>query len=78
LLKECLLLIAATEEPLFSQYATLALIFFAIDLAVMTAYAAVGVNAMRFLREKGVMWLERGCGVVMLTLAGGLAFYKRT
>jgi len=64
-------------EPLFSQYAMLALIFVAIDLAVMTAYAAVGVNAMRFLREKGAMWLERGCGIAMLTLAGGLAFYKR-
>lgn len=65
------------SEPLFSQYATLALIFVAIDVAVMTIYAAVGVNAMRFLREKGATWLERGCGVVMLALAGGLAFYKR-
>ncbi|WP_323765693.1 LysE family translocator [Marinovum sp.] len=65
-------------EPLFGQYATLAVIFVAIDLAVMTAYAALGVNTMRFIRERGALLLERSCGVVMLSLAGGLALYKRT
>ncbi len=64
-------------QNLFTQYATLAAIFVLIDLAVMAIYAAVGVNAMRFLREKGAMWLERSCGIAMLALAGGLAFYKR-
>lgn len=64
-------------QPLPGQYALLALVFVAIDLAVMAAYAAVGVNAMRFLREKGAMWLERCCGAAMLALAGALAFYKR-
>lgn len=63
--------------PLLGQYVTLALVFVAIDLAVMTAYAAVGVNAMRFLRDRGAMVLERGCGFVMLALAGGLALYRR-
>ena len=65
------------SEPQVSQYATLAMIFVTIDVVVMATYAAAGVNAMRFLRETGVLWLDRGCGVVMLTLAGGLALYKR-
>lgn len=63
--------------PLFPQYATLAVIFVVIDMGVMTTYAAIGVNAMRLLRETGAKWLERGCGTVMLALAGGLALYKR-
>ncbi|MDF1719660.1 MAG: LysE family translocator [Minwuia sp.] len=63
-------------QPLAGQYVTLALIFVLIDVAVMTAYAIAGVNAMRFLRARGAMWLERCCGAVMLTLAGGLALYK--
>lgn len=64
-------------EPPLGQYARLALVFVLIDLAVMAAYAALGVNAMRFLREKGAMWLERCCGAAMLFLAGGLAMYQR-
>lgn len=64
-------------QPLPGQYVTLALIFVAIDLAVMVAYAAAGANAMRVLRERGALWLERGSGTAMLFLAGGLALYKR-
>lgn len=64
-------------QPLPGQYAVLALVFVLIDVAVMTAYAAIGVNAMRLLRDSGALWLERCCGAAMLTLAGGLALYER-
>ncbi len=65
------------SQPLVGQYAYLAIVFVLIDLAVMTAYASLGAHAMRFLRQKGAMWLERCCGVALLILAGGLALYKR-
>lgn len=65
------------SAPLPGQYVLLAFVFVAIDVSVMGAYAAVGANAMRMLRHKGVMWLERSCGAVLLMLAGGLALYKR-
>ncbi len=64
-------------EPLIGQYARLALVFLMIDLAVMSAYAALGANAMRFLRKRGAIWLEPCSGIALLILAGGLALYKR-
>ena len=64
-------------QPLPSQYATLALIFLAVDAAVMVVYAALGAQAMRFLRQKGAMWLDRGSGVTLIALAAALASYRR-
>ena len=64
-------------EPLVGQYVTLAVVFVLIDVAVMAIYAALGANAMRVLAQRGAMWLERCCGMVLLMLAAGLALYKR-
>lgn len=64
-------------QPLAAQYATLALIFVLVDVAVMTAYASLGVQAMRVLRQQGAMWLERLCGATLLALAALLAGYRR-
>ncbi len=64
-------------EPQLPQYAALAATFAAIDFAVMFAYAAAGAQAIRFLRAKGVLWLERICGGALLALAGSLALYRR-
>lgn len=64
-------------QPLPAQYATLALVFVSVDIAVMAAYAVLGSQAMRFLQQKGAMWLERGCGVTLIVLAGALASYRR-
>lgn len=64
-------------HPLIAQYATLALIFVSVDIAVMVVYAVLGSQAMRFLQQKGAMWLERGCGVTLIVLAAALASYKR-
>ncbi|HSI60734.1 MAG TPA: LysE family translocator [Ideonella sp.] len=67
----------APTQPQLPQYATLALAFAAIDFAVMLAYAAAGAQAIRLLRAQGVLWLDRLCGGVLLTLAGSLALYRR-
>lgn len=64
-------------QPLPAQYATLALIFVLVDIAVMMTYAVLGSQAMRFLQQKGAMWLERGCGVTLIVLAAALASYRR-
>lgn len=65
------------SEPQLPQYAALAATFAAIDFAVMFAYAAAGAQAIRVLRARGVLWLDRICGGALLTLAGSLALYRR-
>ena len=66
-----------SAEPQLPQYAMLAVTFAAIDLAVMLAYVLAGAQAIRFLRAKGVLWLDRLCGGALLALAGSLALYRR-
>lgn len=63
--------------PAAAQYATLALVFAAIDAAVMLAYALAGAQAMHLLRERGALWLDRLCGGALLALAGSLALVRR-
>jgi len=67
----------APNEPQLPQYVMLAVTFTVIDFAVMFAYAAAGAQAIRFLRAKGVLWLDRICGGALLALAGSLALYRR-
>jgi len=64
-------------EPQFPQYIALAVTFATIDFVVMFAYASAGAQAIRFLRARGVLWLDRICGGALLALAGSLAFYRR-
>jgi threonine/homoserine/homoserine lactone efflux protein len=64
-------------DPQLPQYAALALTFAAIDFAVMLAYASAGAQAIRLLKAKGVLWLDRLCGGALLALAGSLALYRR-
>jgi threonine/homoserine/homoserine lactone efflux protein len=65
------------SEAQVPQYTALAVTFATIDLVVMFAYASAGAQAIRFLRAKGVLWLDRICGGALLTLAGALALYRR-
>ncbi len=67
----------APAEPQIQQYVTLAVVFAALDFAVMLAYALLGAQAVRLLRQSGALWLDRICGGALLTLAGSLAFYRR-
>lgn len=64
-------------QPQLAQYAVLAVTFAAIDFTVMFGYAAAGAQAIRLLRAKGVLWLDRLCGGALLALAGSLALYRR-
>jgi len=64
-------------EPQLPQYVALALTFATIDFVVMLGYAAAGARAIRLLRAKGVLWLDRLCGGALLALAGSLALYRR-
>jgi threonine/homoserine/homoserine lactone efflux protein len=68
--------IVATE-PQLPQYVALAVTFASIDFVVMLAYASAGAQAIRFLRARGVLWLDRLCGGALLALAGALALYRR-
>ncbi len=65
-------------EPQWPQYAALAITFAAVDFAVMLGYAIAGAQAIRMLRAKGMLWLDRVCGGALLALAGSLAFYRRS
>jgi homoserine/homoserine lactone efflux protein len=68
--------IVPTESQL-PQYISLAVTFSAIDFVVMFAYASAGARAVRFLRAKGALWLDRVCGGALLALATSLALYRR-
>lgn len=67
----------SASAPQLPQYATLACTFAAIDLVMMAAYAAAGARAVRLLRGRAVLWLDRCCGGALLALAGSLAFLRR-
>ncbi|MEP7457300.1 LysE family translocator [Phyllobacterium sp. SB3] len=65
-------------EAQLPQYVILALVFACIDFMVMLAYALLGSQAVRLLKRSGALWLDRVCGGALLTLAGLLAFYRRS
>lgn len=66
------------SKPLFSQYVTLGLIFIAVDVAVMFAYAGLGAKAMQLLTGRGVLWIDRTCGAFLAALGLALAFVRRS
>lgn len=66
------------SEPQLPQYTALAVTFASIDFIVMFAYASAGAQAIRFLRARGVLWLDRICGGALLGLAGSLALYRKS
>ena len=64
-------------EPQLIQYVALAITFATIDFVVMFGYASAGAQAIRLLRARGVLWLDRLCGGALLALAGSLALYRK-
>lgn len=64
-------------QPIFAQYATLALVTAVVEVLVMGLYAAGGVQAAKFLTATGMRRLNQCCGATMLALAGFLALYRR-
>jgi threonine/homoserine/homoserine lactone efflux protein len=63
--------------PQWPQYLAIGIVFAGIDFAVMFGYAAIGTHAIRLLRRRAVLWLDRMCGAALLALAGSLVFYRR-
>lgn len=64
--------------PQAQQYLTIAIVFAALDFAINGAYVLLGSQAMRLLKARGALWLDRICGAILLALAGSLAFLRRT
>jgi len=65
---------AAPQGP---QYLVIGAVFALLDFAVMFAYAAIGAHAVRLLKRRAVLWLDRACGGALLVLSGSLLFYRR-
>ena len=65
---------AAAQWP---QYLAIGSVFAGLDFAVMLGYAAIGAHAIRLLRRRAVLWLDRACGAALLALAGSLVLYRR-
>jgi threonine/homoserine/homoserine lactone efflux protein len=66
---------AAPQAP---QYLAIGAVFAGLDFCVMFGYAAIGAHAVRWLKQRAVLWLDRACGGALLVLAGSLAFYRRS
>lgn len=66
------------SKPLPPQYVTLALIFIAVDLVVMAAYAGLGARTIRFLSDRGALWIDRTCGGFLVALGFALVFVRRS
>ncbi len=65
------------SQPQVLQYVVIGLVFCAIDFTIMFGYALLGSQAMRLLRARGAVWIDRVCGAVLIGLAGWLAFARR-
>ena len=66
-----------TAAPQLPQYLTIAVVFASLDFAVMFGYALAGAQAIRFLQDRGLLWLNRCCGGALLAMAAGLAWMRR-
>ncbi|AJW99007.1 LysE family translocator [Burkholderia gladioli] len=64
-------------QPVAAQYFALGLTVGALDVVVMTAYALIGIRSVALFRERGVRWMNRISGGMLLLLAGSVALYRR-
>jgi homoserine/homoserine lactone efflux protein len=65
------------SKPQAPQYLLLGGLFVALDTCVMLAYAGAGTQAVRFLSQRGLKAMNRGCAVGMWLLAATLAVWRR-
>ena len=66
-----------TARPQGTQYLILAAVFVGIDTCVMLGYATAGTQAVRWLSQRSLRALNRGCAVGMWLLAATLAVWRR-
>ena len=64
--------------PQGPQYVAIGIVFAGLDFSVMLGYALIGAHAIRLLRRRAVLWLDRACGGALLVLAGSLVLYRRS
>ena len=59
---------------MFPQYVQLALVVILVDVIVMAAYAGLGAKAVRFISNRGALWVDRVCGGLLIALGVALIF----
>lgn len=64
-------------QPQLPQYLVIGAVFCSLDFVIMLAYAALGRQAIRLLKQRGAVWIERVSGAVLLGLAAWLATSRR-
>lgn len=64
-------------QPQGPQYLILGAIFVGVDTLVMLAYATAGTQAVRWLSQRSLRALNRGCAMGMWLLAATLAIWRR-
>lgn len=67
-----------SARPQLVQYLIIGVVFCALDFAIMFAYSLLGSGAIRLLRRRGAIWIERACGGVLLGVAAWLAMSRRS
>ncbi|TJZ73885.1 LysE family translocator [Chitiniphilus eburneus] len=65
-----------TSAPQAMQYVVLAVVTALLDIAVMAGYALGGAQAARLLSVGWLRGLNRGCAMLLVSLAGILAAYR--
>jgi len=66
-----------TSQPTFPQYASLAAVIVAIDVAVMLGYATLGKKSVHLWKASGIRWMNRVSGSFLLVIAGSVALYRK-
>jgi threonine/homoserine/homoserine lactone efflux protein len=64
-------------QPALIQFVVIGVLFCTLDFVIMLAYATLGSQAIRLLKRRGAVWMERACGAVLLGLAAWLATARR-
>jgi threonine/homoserine/homoserine lactone efflux protein len=64
-------------HPQGPQYLVLGVVFVGIDTLVMLSYATAGTQAVRWLSQRSLRALNRGCAIGMWLLAATLAIWRR-
>ena len=64
-------------HPPLGQYVVIGVLFCSLDFVIMLAYALLGAQAIRLLKRRGAVWIERTCGAILIGLAAWLAASRR-
>lgn len=65
------------SQPPLGQYIVIGTVFCILDFVIMLAYALLGSQAIRLLKRRGAIWIERSCGAILIGLAAVLATSRR-